>query len=88
MQQLAWPVRTTLVRHAYLVSDLQQRTAKATASDLVRANFVRRELLEAVKDGEALTFKPMPEFKPDDVAVIAVHDASFSSETAMIFQQG
>ena len=40
VQQLAWLVCTTLVRHAYLVSDLQQKTARATVADLVRANFV------------------------------------------------
>ena len=33
VQQLAWPIRrTALVRHGYLVSDLQQRTSKATVA--------------------------------------------------------
>lgn len=53
-----------MVRHAYLVSDLQQRTSRATVADLVRANFVRRELQHAVEtDGEALVFRPMPNYK-------------------------
>ena len=88
VQQLAWPVRTSFVRHAYLVSDLQQRTAKATVADMVRANFVRRELIKAAEDGEALVFRPMPGFKLSEAAVVAVHDASFSNESGMKSQQG
>ena len=88
VQQLAWPVRTTLVRHAYLVSDLQQKTAKATVADLVRANFVRRELLKATDDGETLTFRPMTDYRMSETAIVAVHDASFSNEAGMKSQQG
>ena len=88
MQQLAWPVRTTLVRHAYLVSDLQQKTARATVADLVRANFVRRELLKAADDNETLTFRPMKGYRMEDTAIVAVYDASFSNEAGMKSQQG
>ena len=88
VQQLAWPVRTTLVRHAYLVSDLQQKTSRATVADLVRANFVRRDLVKAVEDGEGLTFRPMKGYRPENMAIVAAHDASFSNEAGMKSQQG
>ena len=88
VQQLAWPVRTTLVRHAYLVSDLQQKTSKATVADMVRANFVRREPVKASEAGECLTFRPMKGYRMEDTAIVAVHDASFSNEVGLKSQQG
>ena len=62
--------------------------SKATVADLVRANFVRRELQKATDDGEALTFRPMTNYSMDQTAIVAVHDASFSNEAGMKSQQG
>ena len=39
--------------------DLQQRTARATVTDLVRSMIVLRGLLKSVEDGEGLTFHPL-----------------------------
>ena len=57
-------------------------------ADLVRANFVLCVLLKAVKDKEGLTFNPMKDYRMEDTASVAVHDASFSNEAGMKSQQG
>ena len=81
-------MRTTLVRHAYLDSDLQQSMAKTTVADLVRADFARRELFKAVDDGETLVSRPMPYYRTEDTAIGAVHDASFNNDAGTKSQQG
>ena len=66
----------------------QQKTARATVADLVRANFVLRELFNAVEDKEGLTFRPMKDYRMEDTAIGAVHDASFRNEAGTKSQQG
>ena len=46
-----------MIMHDFLISDLEQRTAKAKVADPVRANFVRLELLKAVGGRRGVDFQ-------------------------------
>ena len=110
VQPLAWPVRTTLVRHTPNVSDLQQKTSRAVSTETsdivttatpkaeisdvvttvagpVRENFVRRELVKAIEEGEGLTFRPMKGYRPETKAIAAAPDACLSNKAGKS-QQG
>ena len=88
-QQLAWPARTTMPGLAYLVSELQQKTSKATVSELVRANWVLRHAQEMARNGQCLKFRRFNKPPtPQDLAISFVHDASFANQTDWNSQQG
>eukprot|EP00971_Amphidinium_carterae_P270706 5372145-Amphidinium_carterae.1 len=85
--QLAWPSRVCMPTLSYLVSRLQQDTARANVGHLLHVNAVARKARQMVTDGVCLHFCRF-NCGLDDMRLAVVHDASFAGEEDYKSQKG